>query len=160
VAETVTLRDVQDAVLDEFARGFGVVFEESPLAAWEEGAVEELCCSRYENEDWIFLSRRPGRFMGEATRKTPGGLITAHVALQGRAIESVMITGDFFTTGKLLNRAEAALKWIALDRGRIRLVLSDVFGKDGLHAVSADELADLVMAAAENAHAEAQSRAR
>jgi lipoate-protein ligase A len=106
---------VMEAVKRNFSREFDVEFVDSQLSQWEEDKVQELIQKRYGSEDWIFSIKHPVGATGHARKKTPGGMLDIYLTLAGNSIESVLITGDFFSTPETVNRIESALKWTSAD---------------------------------------------
>ncbi len=101
----------------ELARGFADVFtvalEPGELTPAETERRAELLRERYANPEWVFQRgpRRSAR--GSALLKTPAGLVRIFVGVQGPAITSVLVTGDFNLVPVGVPRLEAALKWCA-----------------------------------------------
>ncbi|MBF0498438.1 MAG: hypothetical protein HQK58_17980 [Deltaproteobacteria bacterium] len=135
---------VAHEVRTAFEQELGFPFEDSAMTAWEESTVDKLRVSRYHQHDWIFSKKSMRSRMGHAYLKTPGGLLEIFLSLAGKSIESVIITGDFFSTTADINRIETALKWTAADKQSIIKNLEPVWQDDIIHQVSADMLAEAI----------------
>lgn len=145
----ITMEDLMEAVQRGFEKGFGVRFEPARMTSWEAKRVEALKARRYTAPEWIFLQRRPERWTGRSQRKTPGGLIAVHAVRSGKAIESVLITGDFFSTMEEINSIESRLKWIPAERGKVDEALREVMKGEAIFGVSREVLSELIMEALE-----------
>ncbi len=146
----VEMDEMMAAIRASFESAFEVEFEESDLTEWENRKVEELACSRYSNKDWLFSNRHPSRRMGTALKKTPGGLLQVYLALSGNAIEEVIITGDFFTTGKQIKKIEAALRWTPADKKSVTRQLEEIWTDDMIYLVDLPMLVDTILKAKDN----------
>jgi lipoate-protein ligase A len=140
---------VMSAIKSSFARGFGVEFADSELSAWERDKVDELIQSRYASSEWIFSIKHPPGATGHARKKTPGGMLDVYLTLAGGSIESVLITGDFFSTTETINKIESALKWTSADRSNVERRLNEVMGDEAIYEVDAAALTDIIMMAKE-----------
>ena len=67
--------------------------------------------------------------------------------MESEAIESVLITGDFFSTMDEINAIESQLKWIPADREKVEGALKAVMDGETIFGVSREVLADLIMEA-------------
>lgn len=72
---------------------------------------------KYSSPEWIFNTRIP--LKGDikyAEEKFPGGLVKVQAKVQGKVIEAILITGDFFVEPKrAIYDLEARLKWSLVD---------------------------------------------
>jgi lipoate-protein ligase A len=136
-----------EAVKSCFSDKFGVEFESSELSQWETDKVQELIQNRYGSEDWIFSVKHPPGATGHARKKTPGGMLEVYLTLAGGSIESVLITGDFFSTPEAVNRIESVLKWTSADRTNVEKRLSQVMDEESIYEVDARTLTDVIMMA-------------
>ena len=73
-----------------------------------------------------------------------------YLSLSGGSIESVMITGDFFSTTEDINALEKALKWTSAREESIRENLSKVWRDEMIHGVDVATLTRAIMKAKEN----------
>jgi lipoate-protein ligase A len=146
----VSMDEMMAAIQAAFEEYFGIKFQESELSEWEREKVDELVETRYANTEWLFSNRHPSRNMGSALKKTPGGLLQVYLALSGGAIEEIIITGDFFTTGKQIKRLESALRWTPADRKSITRQLEEVWTEDIIYLVNVPMLVDTILKAKEN----------
>ena len=149
IGERLPLTTVMETFKDSFIEKFNVDFMDDQLSQWEEDKVQELIQSRYGSRDWIFSVKHPPGATGHARKKTPGGMLDVYITLAGGSIESVLITGDFFSTSETINRIESALKWTSSDRANVERRLSEVMGEESIYNVDAGTLTDIIMMAKE-----------
>ena len=147
IGKLLPLPVVMEAIKGNFSRRFGIEFVDSELLQWEEDKVQELIQSRYGSRDWIFSIKHPPGFTGHARKKTPGGMLYVYLTLAGNSIESVLITGDFFSTPEAVNRIESALKWTSADRENVEDRLNQVMGEESIYEIDAKALTDVIMMA-------------
>jgi lipoate-protein ligase A len=88
--------------------------------------------------------------MGMAMKKTPGGLLQIYVSILGQVIESIIITGDFFSSPEVIRRAESALRWTKAERESVERVLRGVMVDNAIWGVSVSALAKTIMRAIAN----------
>ncbi len=147
IDELLPLSRVMKTIKDSFSEKLGVEFEDSKFSRWEEDKVQELIQSRYGSEDWVFSVKHPPGATGHARKKTPGGMLDVYLTLAGGSIESVLITGDFFSTTQTINRIESTLKWTSADRSNVENRLEEVMGDESIYEVDAAALTDIIMMA-------------
>ena len=147
IGELLPLPAVMEAIKDSFSRSFGAQLVGSELSQWERNKVQALIENRYGSEDWIFSVKHPPGATGHARKKTPGGMLDVYLTLAGASIESVLITGDFFSTSETINKIESALKWTAADKTNVENRLNEVMGSESIYNVDAATLADVIMMA-------------
>ena len=150
IGKLLPLPVVMEAVKRNFSRRFDVEFVDSELLQWETDKVQELIQNRYGSKDWIFSIKHPPGSSGHARKKTPGGMLYVYLTLAGNSIESVLITGDFFSTPETVNRIESALKWTSADRASVEKCLDQVMGDESIYEVDARTLTDVIMMAKEH----------
>ncbi len=154
IGAPVDVDTVMETIVESFETEFDVRFEPSPLTEWEKATAKRLERERYQNPDWIFSHKHPRSTMGEAFKKTPGGLLQIYLALAGSVIDQVVITGDFFSTSSDINRIEAALKWTPAKRERILANLESVWRDGVIYGVTREDLADAILLAKERLSAQ------
>ena len=147
LGRSVNMDEVMSAIQASFEATLDIDFEESELTEWEQGKVEELVRTRYTSKGWLFSDRHPDRKMGSALKKTPGGLLQVYLSLSGNAIEEVLITGDFFATGKQIKKIEAALRWTPADRNSITGELEKIWKDNAIYLVDLPMLVDTILQA-------------
>ena len=147
IGQLLPLPAVMETVKDSFSKKFGVEFVDSELSQWERDKAQALIHSRYGSEDWIFSVKHPPGATGHARKKTPGGMLDVYLTLAGGSIESVLITGDFFSTSETINKIESALKWTSADRANVEKRLNEVMGSESIYNVDAPMLAEVIMTA-------------
>ena len=74
-------------------------------------------------------------------------MLDVYLTLAGGSIESVLITGDFFSTTQTINRIESTLKWTSADRSNVENRLEEVMGDESIYEVDAAALTDIIMMA-------------
>jgi len=85
------------------------------LNDWELKELEEVV-KKYRSFEWVYEFRRGSGFNRVCTYKTPAGLLRIHVKVFEGVLESVLITGDFFTyPNTLVYDIEARLKWVPVE---------------------------------------------
>ncbi|MBN2123986.1 MAG: hypothetical protein JW821_06820 [Deltaproteobacteria bacterium] len=146
----VHVEEVMDAVRDGFEQEFHVRFREDEPDEWEQETIRDFIENRYTREDWIFSHKHPRSRMGIGRLKTRGGLLEIYLALAGGSIESVVITGDFFSTTEDVNRLEQALKWTSGRPEKIEENLSRVWREDMIYGVDVPTLTRAILDAKEN----------
>lgn len=144
----VEVREVVESVAQALGTAAGVAFAEGPLIDEEEAQIRALVTTRYGTTDWVLGERCACSHHGSAVVKTPGGLVRASVAIAGSAIESALLTGDFFADMADLNRIEAALKWLPANAEAVRAALERERANEALPGVGVEALVEIVMRAA------------
>lgn len=126
---------------------FAMPSETASLTAAERETTARLLRERYESEEWIYSSRVMRSWSGASERKTPGGSLRVYVALAGGALDSVMITGDYFCRTLDLARLEASLRGCAPE---LAPLLERIRAQNcsGIYRVEPAELAELIREAA------------
>ena len=155
LGHTVSMDEVMEAIWRSYEEEFQVEFAPDELSPWEKVKVGELKVSRYEDPRWIFSQRHPRNRMGEALRKTRGGLLQVYLSLSGSIIEQVIITGDFFSSSADINRIESVLKWTPAVKQHILDNLGSVWTEEIIYGVEMEELAETIVQARINGFAAA-----
>jgi lipoate-protein ligase A len=143
--------DLRTAICEGFTALLGVSFARSSLDAAEARRARELEASRYGSEQWL-AQRDPaaGGRHGTALLRTPGGLLRIYAGVQGGALSSVMITGDFSAAPQRLLALEAALRWCRADERRISQLVAEQLDGELLGA-AAEQVAQAIWEAAQRA---------
>jgi lipoate-protein ligase A len=144
VAETV------DAIQGAFEEEFQVAFKEERPDAWERKTIQNFIDQRYTKEEWIFSHKHPRTRMGVGQLKTRGGLLEIYLSLSGASIESILITGDFFSTSADIHKIENALKWTSARGERIEENITSVWHDDMIYGIDVSTLTQAVLLAKEN----------
>ena len=147
LGRTVDMSEVMQIIKASFEKEFNVSFQRDSLSDWETRKAEEIKEKRYTNPHWIFSHKHPRSHMGEAFKKTPGGLLHVYLALAGTAIDQVIITGDFFSTSKDIHRIESILKWTPAKKDRIMENLNEVWREGLIYGVSREDIAETIVEA-------------
>ena len=144
VAETV------DAIKGAFEEEFQVAFKEDSPDAWERRTIQNFIDQRYTKQEWIFSHKHPRTRMGVGQLKTRGGLLEIYLSLSGASIESILITGDFFSTSADIHKIENALKWTSARKERIEENITSVWHDDMIYGIDVSMLTQAVLLAKEN----------
>ena len=140
------METIKAAFQDEFS----IQFKEDGPDPWEQRVIRQYIEERYTNQEWIFSHKHPRARMGIGQLKSKGGLLEVYLALAGGSIESVLITGDFFSTTENIHRLENALKWTSARKESIEKNLSSVWREDMIYGVDVPTLTEAVLKAKEN----------
>ncbi len=146
---------IKDALKAGFEHALGIRLKEETMTQTEASLLKARL-PEFQSEEWIYLDRRPvdRSAVVSALGKTPGGLVRVSLALDRsvRLIKSVLITGDFFIfPSRGVLDLEAALKFTYCDEESIRRIVNGFFEQNAVEMpwVSPDEIADLIIEAAE-----------
>jgi len=148
--EQFTLEQLKQAVHKAICETLGMDFPPGVLTTEEEARVSDLCREKYENDEWIYGVRTPKRTTSVSEKKTPGGLLRVHLALSGGAIESIMITGDYFSRTRDIVKLESILKWTPAKKAAITKKLSESGADRFIHKVDIPVILDLIDQATKN----------
>ena len=146
----IPVSDVMDAVQRSFEEEFRISFLECKLEKWEQETAKRLVKERYTNPGWIFSHKHPRARMGVGRLKTGGGLVEVYLSLSGGSIENVIITGDFFSSGKDIHRIERALKWTSARKERIEENLGRIWREDMIYGLDVPTLTKAILQAKDN----------
>lgn len=150
LGRTVPVGTVMDLIRKSFEERFGIAFEEDGPDTWERDTIERYVRDRYTTPGWIFSHKHPRSRMGTGRLKTKGGLLEIYLSLSGGSIESVVITGDFFSTSEDVNTLENALKWTSAREQNIMDTLKSVWREEMIYGVDVDTLTRAILNAKEN----------
>ncbi len=146
----VPVKEMVEAIQKGFEDHFGIGFRDEDPDEWERKAIERLMAERYTRKEWIFSNRHPRARMGVGRLKTRGGLLEIYLALSGASIESVLITGDFFSTTADVHKLENALKWTSANSESIERNLAEVWKENMIYGVDIAMLTEAVLLAKKN----------
>jgi lipoate---protein ligase len=146
----VSVRETMEAVQGAFEEEFQIVFKEDSPDSWEQNTIQNFIDERYTQENWIFSHKHPRTRMGVGQLKTRGGLLEIYLSLSGASIESILITGDFFSTGADIHKIENALKWTSARQERIEENIASVWHDDMIYGIDVPTLTQAVLLAREN----------
>jgi lipoate---protein ligase len=143
----VDTRGMRGALIDAIAEGLGASASPGHWTDEEAELIRTLRETRYESPDWIYSSRVMRRWTGVAERKTPGGNLRVYVDCNGGVLDSVLITGDYFSRDLDVARLESSLRHLPVSRTRLaEAITSHACG--AIYRVTVDEMIELVMEAA------------
>ena len=146
----VSVTEMIGAIQESFEEEFSIRFKEDSPDEWEEKTIQSLIEERYTKDEWIFSHRHPRARMGVGQLKTKGGLLEVYLALSGASIESVLVTGDFFSTTEDLHRIENALKWTSARRESIENNIASVWHHNMIYGVDVPTLTKAILLAKKN----------
>ena len=146
----VSVAEAIDAVQGAFQEEFQISFREDTPDAWERKTISNFIDQRYTRDDWLFSHKHPRTRMGVGQLKTKGGLLEIYLSLSGAAIESVLITGDFFSTSADVHKIENALKWTSARGDRIEENIASVWHDNMIYGIDVPTLAKAILLAKEN----------
>ncbi|MDH5805256.1 MAG: lipoate--protein ligase [Gemmatimonadota bacterium] len=153
LGQKVSLEHVRDAISMGYESTLGVTLDISDFTNEERANIHALENDQYLSDDWIHQRSFPADTFGHASKKTPGGLIHAHITLAGDFIKTVYITGDFFAEEGAVSTLERALKRTHADPAEIRSIVDAVYNteEDFLQGVPPGAVARVVFKAVEAA---------
>jgi lipoate-protein ligase A len=146
----VSVKETMEAIQMAFEEEFQITFREDSPDPWEQKTIENFIHERYNQESWIFSHKHPRTRMGVGQLKTPGGLLEIYLSLSGASIESILITGDFFSTSADIHKIENALKWTSARLERIEENISAVWHDNMIYGIDVPTLTRAVLLAKEN----------
>ncbi len=146
----VAMDSVKKIILRAFEEGLAVHFALSQFTKWEGQEITKLMKGRYCSPRWWFSVKHPARRTGYAHKKTPEGLLQVYLSLSGTVIENLLITGDFFSNSRDINRIESALKWSASDEKSLEKNLEKAVGDKAVCGIDLSCLKKTIMAAEED----------
>ncbi|MEJ2586319.1 MAG: lipoate protein ligase C-terminal domain-containing protein [Deltaproteobacteria bacterium] len=150
LGEDLPVGTAMDAIQEAFEQEFGIFFEEAAPDTWEQETIRNFIETRYTQKEWIFSHKHPRSRMGVGQLNTKGGLLEIYLSLSGASIESVLITGDFFSTSAQIHRLENALKWTSGRPEHIEKNLASVWEDDMIYGIDLPTLTRAVLLAKEN----------
>jgi len=146
--------DLRDAIAAGFQQTLGVSLQRAELDTAERARATELS-ELYGSTEWLADRQVEGDTRGDSLLRTPSGLIRIYTGLQGTALSSVMLTGDYSTPPPALLSLEAALRWCSADPQRIlEITRRELAADGGLLGSSADAVAAAIWQAARGALSE------
>ncbi len=145
----VSVTEMIEAIQNSFEEEFSIRFKEDSPDEWEEKTIKGFIEERYTKDEWIFSHRHPRARMGVGQLKTKGGLLEIYLALSGASIESVLVTGDFFSTSEDLHRIENALKWTSARRESIENNIASVWHDNMIYGIDVPTLTKAILLAKE-----------
>jgi lipoate-protein ligase A len=150
VGSKVQVETAIEAVYKAFEEEFNIKFREDSPDEWEKESIRNFIENRYKKKEWIFSHKHPRSRMGISQVKTKGGMLEIYLALSGGSIESVVITGDFFSTTQDVKLLENVLKWTSARKENIEKNLYSVWREDMIHRLDVPTLTDAILKAKEN----------
>ncbi|MBU1628151.1 hypothetical protein KKB18_12360 [bacterium] len=145
VNSKVEMKDIMDIIADSFSKRLGLKLNDDSFSNWELKKIKELEHSKYLSHDWIFSSKYSKRSMGKSLRKTKGGLLEVFTTFSGDLIDSVFITGDFFSTSEDIGLIESALRFKKAERGEILKNIREIWKEDLIWGVNPEDLTEAIL---------------
>ena len=146
----IPVKKVMEFVIKAFEEEFCICLKEDSTDQWEKKIIRRYIEERYTNPEWIYSKRHPRARMGIGQLKTRAGLLEIYLSLSGGSIESLVITGDFFSTNEDIHRIESALKWTSARKESIEGNLSSVWRNDIIFGLDVPTLTRAILKAKEN----------
>ena len=146
----VSVGETMEAIQTAFEEEFQIAFSEDRPDTWEKKTIQDFIRERYTRENWIFSHKHPRTRMGVGQLKTRGGLLEIYLSLSGASIESILITGDFFSTSADVHKIENALKWTSARQERIEENIANVWHDNMIYGIDVPTLTEAVLLAREN----------
>jgi len=146
----INFQDVKNAVLKAFENKLNRKCKKDTLSNDEKGFVEKLIKDKYHNDEWIFSTRVAKRWNCYSIKKTSGGVLQIFLTLSQGVIESIMITGDYFSRNKDIVRLESRLKYSPAERKSIINEIKKI-NEEIIYKIDEKLLTDCIMKAIENA---------
>jgi len=150
LGEKIPVESAMEAIQRSFETEFSIRFREDQPDQWEKEKIRSFIKNRYTNRDWIFSHKHPRARMGVGRLKTRAGLLEIYLSLSGSSIESLLITGDFFSTTDAINRLENALKWTSAREEKIQENLSRVWQDNMIYGLDVPTLTKAILKAKAN----------
>jgi lipoate-protein ligase A len=149
----ITLNDVRQKVAQGYAKTFKVELAAGDFTTDELQHIAQLEREKYLSPAWIFQTTEVVDVTGVAKTKTSGGLLEVKVALAGRLLKAVYITGDFFVAENAVADLEASLRWHASDTEAIAATVQRIYRKrqTELGAIPMRTLIETIQAAVQQA---------
>jgi len=141
----IDMKQVMDLIAESFARRLEAKLVFDTFTDWEKDKVLELENSKYRSDDWIFSSKHPKISMSRGLKKTRGGLLEVFSLFSGELIDSIIITGDFFTTNENIKMLESALRFVKAEREKILSSLNEIWKDDMIWGVTPEELTEAIL---------------
>jgi len=140
----ILVKEIKNA----FEKYFATPFSSQDLSEEEKKIIERLKKEKYQNEEWIFKTRAPKKRHITLSKRTSGGLLQVHIAFSGNLIESILITGDYFSRTRDVCRLESILKWTMATESSIKKALELIPENELIYRVQSEELLNLILDAA------------
>lgn len=146
--DNLNMEIIMNEVHYAFNRFFASEFVEGDWSCKEREIIEELKKEKYLNEEWIFKSRTPKKRHIYVSSRTDGGLLQAHVAFSGNCIETILLTGDYFSRTREVCKLESVLKWNIADEQSLNKTLESINNGDIFYRINKDQIISLILEAA------------
>ncbi len=111
IGREISLDEVRQEIANGYAMTFQVELIPGDFTPTERQAIATLEQEKYLTDDWVFQTTEVPDTFGSAKVKTPDGLLDVRVALAGRLLKAVFISGDFFAADNAVADLEASLRW-------------------------------------------------
>ncbi len=125
----LALNDVRQKVAEGYVATFKVELEAGEFTTDERLHITQLEREKYLSPAWIFQTTEVADTVGAAKMKTSGGLLEVKVALAGRLLKAVYLTGDFFVAENAVADLEASLRWHSSAPETIAATLQSIYDR-------------------------------
>jgi lipoate-protein ligase A len=149
----IALNDVRQKVAEGYAATFKVELEAGEFTTDELQQITRLEREKYLSPAWIFQTTEVADTVGTAKMKTSGGLLEVKVALAGRLLKAVYLTGDFFVAENAVADLEASLRWHSSAPEAVAATLRSIYERrrDELSMIPLTALTETIQLAAQKA---------
>jgi len=115
LGRAVPVTEVMARLADNFAAAFDITLTPAPLTARERALAEQLWREKYSTDAWNFGTAQ--HYSTTVAAKTPLGVVSLAVDMEGDIIHAARITGDILQTdgGQALHAAAQALSGRTLE---------------------------------------------
>jgi len=141
----ITMQDMMKIIAESFSERLHLELFCEQFTDWEKNKINELEQNKYRSGDWIFSSRHVKQTMGKSLKKTKGGLLEVFSSKSGNLIDSIIITGDFFSTDKDIKLIENALRFTKFEKNEILNSLHKIWKENIIWGVTSEELTDIIL---------------
>jgi lipoate-protein ligase A len=149
----IALNDVRQKVAEGYATTFKAELAASYFTTDELQHIGQLEREKYLSPAWIFQTTEVADSIGAARMKTVGGLLEVKVALAGRLLKAVYVSGDFFAAEQALADLEASLRWHSSAPEAIAATLQSIYKRhrDKLSTIPSAVLTETIQLAVQKA---------
>lgn len=142
-----TIDDVIVETRRAFENKFGEQFIESRFTNDEKAIIEKLKMEKYCNDEWIYRTRSLKKRHVYVSKRTEGGLLQGHISFSGNMIETILLTGDYFSRTRDVCKLESLLRWSAATEESLSRALKSIRDSESLYRVKPHEIIELILEA-------------
>ncbi len=147
----VEYESIEEAIIKAFEKHLNMKFLPDNLNDSENTVVKKLIDEKYNNEEWICSTRVAKRWNGYSMKKTSGGVLHIFISMTQNVIESIMITGDYFSRNKDIVRLESRLKNSPAEK---KSIISEIekINEEIIYKIDVELLSESIIEAIKNAN--------